>query len=98
MRRLAVSQALSLTNRSGWSRWWMISSSIPGRNRASRQCSTLPGSSPAAVQWWHPMRNVRAAICKKIVEEAGGTIAVTSEPERGTTFTVELPLAEEPRG
>jgi len=38
------------------------------------------------------------AICNKIVEEAGGTIAMTSEPGKGATFTVELPLAEEPRG
>ena len=38
------------------------------------------------------------AICKKIVEEAGGAIAVTGEPGEGATFTVTLPLAEEPRG
>jgi len=37
------------------------------------------------------------AICKKIAEEAGGTIAVTSEPGRGATFTVTLPLAREQR-
>ena len=32
------------------------------------------------------------AICKSIVEDAGGKIEVTSEPGRGTTFTVTLPL------
>lgn len=31
-------------------------------------------------------------VIRKIVEEHGGTVGVTSEPGRGTTFTVELPV------
>ncbi len=33
------------------------------------------------------------AISKKIIEQAGGEISATSEPGRGTTFTVNLPVA-----
>lgn len=32
------------------------------------------------------------AICKRIAENHGGAIAVSSQPDRGTTFTVTLPL------
>ena len=34
-------------------------------------------------------------ICRNIVEASGGTIEVESEPERGATFTVRLPLGLE---
>jgi two-component system NtrC family sensor kinase len=33
------------------------------------------------------------AICRRIIEEAGGTIEVTSVVGHGTTFTIRLPLA-----
>lgn len=33
------------------------------------------------------------AICKRIVERHGGMISVSSEPEKGTTFTILLPVA-----
>jgi two-component system NtrC family sensor kinase len=34
------------------------------------------------------------AVCKTIVEQHGGSIAVSSQPGIGTTFTVVLPLME----
>ncbi len=37
-------------------------------------------------------------ICKRIVEELAGSIAVRSEPGTGSTFTVELPACELPAG
>jgi two-component system sensor histidine kinase HydH len=33
-------------------------------------------------------------ITRKIIEEHGGTIRVSSEPGRGTDVTIELPAAE----
>ena len=36
------------------------------------------------------------AIVKYIVDAHGGSVEVTSQPERGTTFVVRLPLASEP--
>jgi signal transduction histidine kinase len=33
------------------------------------------------------------AICKAAVEKAGGTITLASEPDRGTTATVRLPVS-----
>ena len=37
------------------------------------------------------------AICKAIVDRAGGSIAIASQPGEGTTVTVHLPLAQEAR-
>jgi signal transduction histidine kinase/CheY-like chemotaxis protein len=37
------------------------------------------------------------ATVKGIVEQAGGSVTVASEPGRGTTFTIDLPLSPEPR-
>ncbi len=34
------------------------------------------------------------AICRDIICEHQGTIAVESEPDRGTTFTITLPRAD----
>lgn len=33
------------------------------------------------------------AVARRVVEEHGGTIAVASEPAKGTTFTIQLPLS-----
>lgn len=33
------------------------------------------------------------SVCKKIVERHGGTISVASVPDKGTTFTIRLPMA-----
>lgn len=35
---------------------------------------------------------VGLAIVKKTIENLGGSITVTSQPEKGSTFTVELPI------
>jgi len=38
------------------------------------------------------------AICKKFVEMHSGNIEVESEEEKGTTFTVKLPIQQGDRG
>ena len=76
-----------------------------------RVSDTGIGVDPAAAshafeRFWRadPARSVRdggtglgLAISKAITDAHGGTIAVRSEPHKGTTFAVELPL-ELPRG
>jgi signal transduction histidine kinase len=36
------------------------------------------------------------AICKNIVEEHGGCMLVDSQPGKGSTFTIQIPLEETP--
>lgn len=43
-----------------------------------------------------PGSGLGLAIARTIVEESGGRIAVASEPGRGTSFTIQLPLAARP--
>jgi len=38
------------------------------------------------------------AICKKFIEAHGGNIEVESEENKGTTFTVKLPIHQNNRG
>ena len=45
-----------------------------------------------------PGSGMGLAICRRIVERRGGTIAVESAPGRGTRFTIGFPAASAPRG
>lgn len=40
-----------------------------------------------------PGTGLGLAIVRRVVEASGGSVAVESQPDRGTTFTLELPLA-----
>lgn len=37
------------------------------------------------------------AITRKIIEQHGGSIAVSSQPEQGSTFTIKLPVIDQPQ-
>jgi signal transduction histidine kinase/CheY-like chemotaxis protein len=96
MRHLAAPRRIFLTTRPD-----------PTRNRVRLEVTDTGPGIPAAIRSkiFEPFFTTKPpgegtglglSLCRGIIEEHGGTIAVESEPGRGTTFVVELPMLARP--